>query len=144
VKTLETAIEIQASPRRVWTILTDFAAYPGWNPFIPRISGQPAAGARLAVQIRPPGSRGMTFRPTVLAAEPDRELRWRGRLLLPGILDGEHAFLIEPAGDTTVRFVQREVFQGLLVPVLARSLDTGTLEGFRQMNAALKRRAEAG
>lgn len=45
----------------------------------------------------------MTFRPTVLVAEPDRELRWRGRLLVPGLLDGEHAFVVEPRGDGGVR-----------------------------------------
>jgi len=37
----------------------------------------------------------MTFRPTILKAEPERELRWLGRLLLPGLFDGEHVFEIE-------------------------------------------------
>ncbi len=31
-----------------------------------------------------------TFRPTVLVAEPNRELRWLGRLFMPGPFDGEH------------------------------------------------------
>ena len=42
----------------------------------------------------------MTFRPTVLAVNPGRELRWRGQLLLPGIFAGEHSFLIEPTMPT--------------------------------------------
>ncbi|MBI2494818.1 MAG: SRPBCC domain-containing protein [Candidatus Rokubacteria bacterium] len=94
MKTLETAID---------EVLTDFPAYPAWNPFIRRIAGAARPGARLAVHIQPAGGRGMTFRPTVLVAEPDRELRWRGRLLVPGLLDGEHAFVIEPRGDGGVR-----------------------------------------
>jgi len=37
----------------------------------------------------------MTFRPTILKAEPNRELRWLGHLLVPGLFDGEHIFTIE-------------------------------------------------
>ena len=38
---LHSEIMIDASARRVWAILTDFEAYPTWNPFIRRIAGQP-------------------------------------------------------------------------------------------------------
>ena len=33
-KQLHATIEIDATPQRVWQVLTDFAAYPDWNPFI--------------------------------------------------------------------------------------------------------------
>ncbi|MGH3033145.1 MAG: SRPBCC family protein, partial [Gaiellaceae bacterium] len=85
-------MEIAAPPERIWEILTDFASYPDWNPFIRRISGEPTVGSRLEVRIEPPDSRGMTFKPTVIKAEPTRELAWLGRLLLPGVFDGEHHF----------------------------------------------------
>ena len=39
MKELHSEIEIDASAERVWGILTDFASYPEWNPFIRRISG---------------------------------------------------------------------------------------------------------
>jgi hypothetical protein len=41
-----------------------------------------------------------------------------------------------------VRVVQQEDFRGLLVPLLAASLDQRTLPAFQQLNQALKRRAE--
>jgi hypothetical protein len=141
-KTLEAVIEMQATPERVWNVLTDFSAYPAWNPFIRRIAGEARAGARLEVFIQPAGGRGMTFRPTVLVAHPGRELRWRGRLLLPGLLDGEHVFEIVPGQDGRTRFVQREMFRGLLVPLFARTLERGTLMGFRAMNTELRARVE--
>jgi hypothetical protein len=143
MKELHTEIEIEASAERVWGLLTDFASYPQWNPFIRSISGQPAAGERLEVRIEPPGGRGMTFKPEVLNAEPNRELRWLGHLLVPGVFDGEHSLAIQPLGEARVRFVQRETFRGLLLPLFARSLDNNTQRGFEEMNRALKERAEA-
>ena len=139
---LRMAIDINASGERVWRVLTDFSAYGEWNPFITSISGQVQQGARLKVRVQPPGGRGMTFRPTVLAADPDRELRWVGRLLLPGIFEGEHAFLITPLENGRVRLRQQETFRGLLVPLLRRLLDGQTRAGFEAMNRALKDRAE--
>lgn len=142
MKELRSEIEIQAPAERVWMLLTDFAAFPHWNPFIRRASGKIQVGERLEVQIQPPGARGMTFRPRVLKAEPQRELRWLGHLLIPGLFDGEHIFTIESLASNRIRFIQREVFSGLLVPLLARGLDAGTQRGFEEMNQALKARAE--
>jgi hypothetical protein len=143
MKQLHSQIEINASAERVWHLLTDFASYPQWNPFIRRISGEPTTGERLEVRLEPPESRGITIRPKVLSAEPNHQLRWLGHLFVPGLFDGEHSFVIQPLAEKRVRFVQREAFRGLLVPLLARSLDKSTLRGFEEMNQALKERAEA-
>jgi hypothetical protein len=143
MKELHSEIEIDAPAERVWRILTDFPSYPEWNPFIRRISGEPTTGERLEVRIEPSGGRGMSFRPTVLNAQDNRELRWLGHLLVPGLFDGEHSLTIQPLEENRVRFVQREAFRGLLVPLLARSLDNDTQRGFEEMNRALKERAEA-
>lgn len=140
---LHAEIEINATPDRVWKILTDFAAYPEWNPFIRSARGVPEQGARLEVRIQPSGEKGMTFRPSVLVADIDRELRWLGRVLFPGVFDGEHRFVIEPLSDKKIRFRQSEQFRGILVPFFKASLDRGTKKGFEAMNLALKMRAEA-
>jgi hypothetical protein len=142
MKELRSEIEIEASAERVWQLLTDFAHFPQWNPFIRRASGNVKLGERLDVYMQPSGANGMTFRPTVLKAEPNRELRWIGHLLIPGLFDGEHIFNIESLGTNRVLFVQREIFTGLLVPLFAKQLDTDTQRGFEEMNRALKIRAE--
>jgi uncharacterized protein YndB with AHSA1/START domain len=55
MKQLHTEIEISAPAERVWELLTDFASYPQWNPFIRNISGLPASGERLEVRLEPSG-----------------------------------------------------------------------------------------
>jgi hypothetical protein len=134
-------IDIDAAPSAVWSVLTATAEYPSWNPFILRLEGQLREGERLGVRIQPSGGRPMNFKPTVLAVKPDRELRWLGHLLVPGLFDGEHRFLLEEAGEGRTRFTQAERFTGLLVPLFRGTLDK-TEAGFGQMNEALKRKAE--
>jgi hypothetical protein len=92
MKEIHTEIEINAPAKTVWRALTDFAAYPEWNPFVRSGEGEVKVGARLHVTIQPSGRKGMSFRPTVLVADPERELRWLGRFWLPGLFDGEHSF----------------------------------------------------
>jgi hypothetical protein len=142
MKELRTEIEVAASPEAVWAVLTDFGAFPQWHPFIQEASGEQKVGGKLRIRVVPRGSRGMVFKPTVLAFEPNRELRWLGRLAIPGLFDGEHGFTLEPIDGGRTKLTQREVFTGVLVPLLARSLDDGTKKGFEAMNLALKERAE--
>jgi len=140
MKEIHTEIEIHAPAERVWQVLTDFAAYPHWNPFIRRIEGEIKAGARLHVFVHPSGGKGMSFRPTVLTAEPHRAFRWLGHLWVPGLFDGEHSFTIEPLGEDRVRFIQSERFGGLFLTLLKKMLDRDTRHGFEEMNRALKLR----
>ena len=142
MRELSTEIEISAPIPKVWSILTKLTEFAEWNPFIREAEGDVREGARLRIRIEPPGGKGMTFKPTVTRVDPEREFRWLGRLLLPGLFDGEHVFEILPAGEGTIRFVQREQFRGLLVPLLWNSLATNTRRGFEAMNTALKQRAE--
>jgi hypothetical protein len=143
MKELYTEIEIDAPAERVWQLLTDFENMPDWSPSMDEIKGEPVTGARLEIRFASPnGKGGMRLKPRVLKAEPNRELRWLGHVVIPGLFDGEHIFTIEPLDGDRVRFVQRERFTGLLVPFLSRSLDNGTREAFEAMNRALKERAE--
>jgi hypothetical protein len=141
-KHLVSQVDIGADPDRVWQLLVDLGAYREWNPFIVTADGTVEEGGRLTLRMQPVGARGITLRPTVLEATPGRRLRWLGRLGLPGIVDAEHDFTLEPRTDGGTRLTQSERFRGLLVPFMAASLDRHTLPAFVAMNAALKLRAE--
>ena len=143
MKTIETQIVIEAPPSKVWGILTDFPAMSAWNPFMPTISGSPVPGETLIVQIAPPGQASMTFKPTVLVAKPERELRWLGTFMGRWMFAGEHYFVLDELGPGTTRLTQGERFFGLLGPLIMRGqMLTATTQGFAAMNEALKRRSE--
>jgi hypothetical protein len=142
-KELYSEIDIEANPEKVWRVLSDLASFPDWNPFMRSIKGELVVGKKLVVRLQPTGARGMTFKPTILTADRNHEIRWIGHLLIPGLFDGEHILEIVPLdGGKSVRFVQREKFGGLLLPFLSGMLTKDTSRGFVEMNKALKERAE--
>jgi hypothetical protein len=138
---IETMIEIEAPTERVWALLTDFARMPSWNPFITSISGTLMQGARLSMQVTPPGKSPMQFKPIILSFQPEREFRWLGTLFAKGIFDGEHYFLLEAVDEDRTRLIHGEKFSGLLVGFMSGML-SATEQGFLAMNAALKQQAE--
>jgi hypothetical protein len=142
MRTIERVTDIEAHPSKVWRILSSTAEYHLWNPFITRLDGHFVQGSRLTVTIKP-RNRPATFRPTVLAVEEGKLIRWRGRLGVRGIFDGDHELSLEELADGTTRFTQRETFSGILVPFVRRMLDD-TEAGFTRMNAALRSRALEG
>ena len=141
-KEIKTEIVIKATPEKVWAILTDFDNYPNWNPFIKSIKGQVAVGNKIIARLEPPKAKGMTFKPSVLIFDANKEFKWLGHLLFPGLFDGEHKFELFDNGNGTTNFRQSEKFKGLLVPLFKKMLDNNTTNGFNLMNQKLKELAE--
>lgn len=138
---IETAIEIKASPERVWDVLTDLARYSEWNPMIREASGDIRQGTRLRVFFNPAGTRGKTFRPKLITVTANRELRWQGQPGVPALLESEHIFIIEHQSGG-VRLVHDMIFYGLLIPLARKMFGKAVRGPFNDMNRALKERAE--
>ena len=141
MKEICTKILINASPAIVWDIITDFENYGKWNPFIREISGITKEGSTIQVFIKPPNSNGMKFKPEILKYESEKEIRWLGKLWIPKIFDGEHSLTIKKIEENKVLFIQKEQFNGLLVPLFTNMLKDTKL-GFQMMNQKLKQKAE--
>lgn len=140
---LHTEIVIDATPERVWEILTDLPSYHSWNPFIIESGGDVVVGQRLTNRLQLASGKAQTFTPTVTVVDPGKTFEWLGRLGFPGIFDGRHRFDLEPTADGGTHLRHREFFSGVLVRLLRSRLDTDTRKGFELMNQALKERAEA-
>lgn len=116
---IQTSADIEASPAEVWEVLTDYAAYPEWNPTQDGLDGA-----------------------TVAMSVANETLRWETTTGLIGIFDGERTFTLEPLDGGGTRFTQSELFRGVLVPFAGESLKNETAPGFHAMNAALRERVE--
>lgn len=139
MKEIQSEIEIGAPAAIVWKTLVDFQHYSDWNPFIHRISGTATVGEKIQIWIRTPGGKERKYAPVVSQVDDGRELRWLGKSFL---LEGEHSFSLQATSAKSTRFVQTEVFRGLLAGFFGKNTDNDIAEGFQEMNRALKGRAE--
>lgn len=143
MRTIKSEIEIEASADTVWKVLMNHQEYPNWNPFIKELSGSTVPGEQLSATIKSEGNSPMSFKPVVLKNEVNEEFRWKGKLLINGIFDGEHYFLIEEISPNKIRFIQGENFTGILSGIFMIMIREGTKKGFISMNQALKSIAES-
>jgi hypothetical protein len=141
-RVLMSEIQIQASPQTVWAVLTDFRAYPEWNPVEIKMEGEPVVGTVLHHTSKLPGRKPMRFSPKIVAAEPGRVLAWEGRILVPGLFDVHHRFELSPAGGGATILRQSERFSGVLIPFFANTLRQ-TQVAFETANQAIKSRSES-
>lgn len=143
MRLIRSEMDIDAPAETVWRILTDFPAFPEWNPFIERAEGRLEPGERITVHLRIYKRRATVLHPRVTRVVANEELRWEAVTGRRGILDVERIFVIERLGPAAVRFHQSEVCTGALSSVvLATGMERRILAGYEHLNSAIKARAE--
>jgi hypothetical protein len=109
---------IDAPAATIWKLLTDLSAQSKWNSTLTSIDGEVALGKRVTFEV--PEARGQKFSPTVVAYEEPRSMVWR--LNRWPLLVSERTYRLTPAPDGSTEFTITEVFWGLLLPVVAKTL----------------------
>jgi len=140
-KNIRTEIVINATPEKVWSILTNFGDYPKWNPFIVSIKGDLKAGQRIENTMMN-GEKKFVFKPKVLSVVPNKYFDWLGSLLIKGIFDGHHYFQIEQVNSSQVKLIHGENFSGILSGFILRKIGEQTRNNFIAMNQAIKKLSE--
>jgi hypothetical protein len=138
LRSYEVRKSIAAKPETVWSLLTDAARFPEWNPAVSRIEGRIGPGETIKVHV--PINPARTFPIKVAVFEAPRRMVWRGGMPL-GLFTGERTFTLSARDDST-DFEMREVYTGPLAGMMFRQIPD--LSGaFEEFGEALKRRAEA-
>jgi hypothetical protein len=146
LKRISTEIRIKAKPEKVWEILTRFADYELWNPFITKIFGEATLGNKIEVHVRTMKGKDRIYHPKITRLEVNKELRWQGKAFLPKVFEGERIFQIANVQSEIedISFIHTEIFSGIGASFLSNKLNQDLQQGFHSMNMALKSRAESG
>ena len=138
MKFYETSALINATPDRVWSILTDAHEYPNWNPGVERVEGTIKPGEMIKVRVKV--NPGRAFPVKVTEFTPGQRMVWSGGMPL-GLFKGVRTFTLTAEAGAT-RFQMREEYTGPLLPMIWKSIpDLGP--SFEQFGTGLKARAES-
>ncbi|HKW73400.1 MAG TPA: SRPBCC domain-containing protein [Candidatus Dormibacteraeota bacterium] len=130
---------INASPQKVWDVLTAGEKFPEWDSGIERFEGRIAPGAtvKLYVKVNP----GRAFPLKVTELTPARRMVFSGGMPL-GLFKGVRTYTLEPDGTGGTNFHMREEYTGPLLGMIWKSIpDLGP--SFQQFANGLKKQAES-
>jgi len=112
------ARRINASPERVWAILTDATGYRAWNKAVISIDGTIAVGSTISLVSVANPKRAFRLHVTEMSA-PTRMV-WRDGMPL-GLFTGERTYKVEPREGVT-HFEMTEVYTGLLAGLFTKAI----------------------
>ena len=131
--------DIQATPEQIWSLLTDARRFTAWNSTVTSLEGTIAQGEKLALKVTLDPKR--TFTPKVTKLEPGQEMQWSDGFA--PMFKGVRTFTLTRKGNGVTEFAMAEVFSGLMLPMIRKSLpDFGP--AFETFARDLKRAAEGG
>ena len=130
-------INIQAPPKRIWSLLTTAADFQRWNSTVQSIEGNIALGE--TVKLRATIAPERLFKLTISEFVPEKMMVWSDGTA--PIFTGVRTYTLTPQADGSTDFRMAEVYSGLMLPLIAGSLpDFGPV--FEQYVSDLKREAE--
>jgi hypothetical protein len=128
-------IEVSAPPEIVWSVLTDIATWPRWNPDVKTASmeGSLASGTQFRWKAGPG-----TITSTLQSVEPHHRIEWTGTTF--GI-NAIHVHRLERQDGNTI-VSSAESWDGLPVRLLRRSLTKALQKAIDSGLSHLKNEAE--
>lgn len=111
------AIDIEAPAQRVWSLLSDAERLVSWNSTIDSIEGRIAEGH--TIQLRAAIAPDRVFKLRISDVVEDGGMVWSDGFA--PVFRGVRTYRLVPI-RSGVRFEMVEVFSGLMLPMIARSL----------------------
>ena len=140
--TLDLQRDIDAPPAVVWQVLTDFARYGEWNPFVPEARCDRRVGGAIEMQVMLTG-KPQFQREWVSELAPGVMFGYRVKPVPMGTLRSHRIQRLTPLANGGTRYHSHFELGGWLGSAIARLMRKGLTRGFTGMADGLKVRAEA-
>lgn len=137
------SVEIDAPAEVVWNVITDFASYGEWNPFVPRCESTLEPGSAISMDVQLGGKKLSRQVEWITARDDGRGFSYRMRPLPLGTLSSARVHRIEALEGSRCRYHSHFELRGWLMPLVRAVMDARLDKGFSGMTQGIKRRAEA-
>ena len=140
---IKTEIEIEASPKTVWEIISNIEEWEKWSPIIKKSSGKPIKGSEIEITMagKDSDTDGPTYKPEIINLYPSKYFQWRAHMLAGFLFTNDKIFELEETSAGTM-VIHKETFSGLLVPIFCKKMEKGVRPMLDSMNQSLKKLAE--
>ncbi|MFT5607153.1 MAG: hypothetical protein ACI9LY_001971 [Arenicella sp.] len=138
------AVNINAPSELVWQVLTDFSAYPDWNPFPVKAESTLVLGEPIVLTI-PQGRSGKLMKQTFVleVCQAPNKIAWRlpkiGHKLL---FNAYREQTIVATSETSCAYSTSDTFAGLVAGKIYKAQGKWVEKNFVKMAEALKLRCE--
>jgi hypothetical protein len=138
----EIKIDLRADRQTVWRTITDFKSYRHWNSMLEMADNdQLEVGKKFRVAIIEENGKKSKFSAETISKEELRSFSARQVILANWFFSATHYFILEEAGEGTVRFIQRWRLTGILSTLFKKQIFR-QLALFNRMNFELKKYLE--
>lgn len=140
---IEETLEVAAPATTVWEVVTDFARYGEWNPFVVGCASTLEVGSAIDMRVHVFDSFAQPQRETIFEHVPGQRFCYglAGNAL--GALSSRRSHEVRSQGGRRATYCSHFELSGWLSP-LVRGLFGRNLErGFHKMTLAIGKRAEA-
>nr|WP_299386427.1 SRPBCC domain-containing protein [Allomuricauda sp.] len=135
-KSVHHEITINASPEKVWGVLTDMNAYDEWNPTMKLIKGEVKVGNKVTYEFTQDAGNSYEVPIKVKEILPNKLLNQSGGT--PLFLTYNHKYILEKQDDVT-KVIINEDYNGIGVNFWNPE---PVEKAYRRLNIALKERVE--
>lgn len=138
-----TEIEINASPKEVWSVLTDWNKLKDWSSsFIGISTNKINKGEKFVSYFKNPFTGGaIEFEHVCLDYEEGRKFAWSGDII--GKTHDHHIYSVEPTPEGTTLFRQEDGLHGPRSRLLNFLAEHHMMSIYKKFNKELKARVES-
>ncbi|MEO1260798.1 MAG: SRPBCC domain-containing protein [Bacteroidota bacterium] len=136
-----TDIIIDATPKQVWSVLTDTKTYKNWADFLVDIQGEIKDGEKITAVFRTdPKKDKLTTIEHTISVIGGKEFFWAEKG--PGGIRDNHHFLVEPADNGKTKFIQSDEIMKGVTWLMGGNLSKMYADGYQAFNRKLKEEVE--
>jgi uncharacterized protein YndB with AHSA1/START domain len=136
---IENIVILPASPLRVWSVLTDFAAHPQWKPFV-QLAGEAVEGGKATYSFRIGGlGKPITTTADIIRAEKPVVFAWTAGVAKVLLFEELYELESDPAGTRLRHSLRFHGFlNGMWTALLRKKLQAGLVTSDQCLDRQLR------